>query len=169
MSELRAPLISFGLDDRDVAQPRWLWHGILAPGKITLLTSLWKSGKTTLLAHLLARRCHGGDFLGLAVAPGTSLIVSEEPRDLWPQRFHRHRLGKEVGVVSRPFTGRPTLAQLTQLNAQMMGLKQQRGVDLVVFDTLAMFLPTADAHPTRGDRSFVELLEASIELASPFR
>ena len=31
------------------AQPkRWVWDGMLGPGQITLLTSMWKTGKTTL-------------------------------------------------------------------------------------------------------------------------
>ena len=34
---------------------QWLWHGYLARGKITALVSPPKTGKTTLLAHLLAR------------------------------------------------------------------------------------------------------------------
>jgi hypothetical protein len=42
------------LEDQRPAMP-WLWHGYLAPGKVTLLTSEWKSGKTTLTAHLFAR------------------------------------------------------------------------------------------------------------------
>jgi hypothetical protein len=33
----------------------WLWHGYLLPGSVTLLTSVWKAGKTTLLSVLLAR------------------------------------------------------------------------------------------------------------------
>jgi hypothetical protein len=33
----------------------WLWHGYLAPGLVTLPTSQWKSGKTTLVAVLLTR------------------------------------------------------------------------------------------------------------------
>jgi hypothetical protein len=53
--------------DADKVAIPWIWHGLLAPGKVTLLTSLWKSGKTTLLAHLLAQR--GREFLGLAVTP----------------------------------------------------------------------------------------------------
>jgi hypothetical protein len=38
----------------------WLWHGYLAGGELTLLTSLWKSGKTTLLSVLLSRMRDGG-------------------------------------------------------------------------------------------------------------
>jgi AAA domain len=41
--------------DKTPAAPlSWLWHGYLAAGNVTLLTSQWKSGKTTLLAVLLA-------------------------------------------------------------------------------------------------------------------
>jgi hypothetical protein len=136
--------IVFGLEDDSLAPTVWLWHGLLAPGKLTLLTSLWKSGKTTLLAHLLAQRRRGGEFLGLAVTPGVSLVVSEEPRDLWPLRCRRHGLGQEVGVLNRPFGGRPTFAQLEQLGARLLELKKQRGLDLVVFDSLAVFLPVGN-------------------------
>src|SRR5947209_6964202 len=107
----RPAVITFGLDAEAVPAVPWLWHGMLAPGKVTLLTSLWKSGKTTLLAHLLARRRPqdpptvpaagnaepGCEFLDLAVAPGTSLVISEEPADLWPERRRRHDLGAELG------------------------------------------------------------------------
>lgn len=168
MAEIRSPVISFGLDDGEVPQTRWLWQGMLAAGKLTLLTSLWKSGKTTLLTHLLGRRRHGGDFLGLPVAGGVSLIVSEEPRDLWPQRFHRHRLGQEVAVVSRPFTGRPSYDQLSRLNAEIIGLKAERGLDLVVFDSLAMFLPERDENSAgrmvAALAPFIALAEAGLSV-----
>ena len=39
----------------------WLWQGYLARGSLTLLTSLWKAGKTTLLTGLLQRLGSGGD------------------------------------------------------------------------------------------------------------
>src|SRR5262249_28593224 len=48
----------------------WLWQGYLASGKITALISPPKSGKTTLLAHLLARLAQGGQLAGRAVMPG---------------------------------------------------------------------------------------------------
>jgi hypothetical protein len=46
------------------AELNWLWHGYLVPGRITLLTSLWKSGKTPLLAVLLAHMKAGGTLAG---------------------------------------------------------------------------------------------------------
>src|SRR5690349_1174832 len=33
--------------------PDWIWEGVAARAYITLLTALWKSGKSTLIAHLL--------------------------------------------------------------------------------------------------------------------
>lgn len=140
MSSL-ATFISFDPAADDLAQTHWLWHGLVAAGKVTLFTSLWKSGKTTLLAHFLARRQAGGEFLGLAVAPGGSLVVSEEPRDLWPTRCRRLGMGAGLSVLTRPFGGRPTLADFRQLHDQIVELRQQRPLDLVVFDSLAQFLP----------------------------
>jgi hypothetical protein len=136
-----ARFISFDPADDGSARTQWLWHGLVAAGKVTLFTSLWKSGKTTLLAHFLARRRAGGEFLGLAVAAGGSLVVSEEPRNLWPERRRRLGLGTELGVLTRPFSGRPTLADFQQLHEQIVGLRRERPLDLVVFDSLAMLLP----------------------------
>lgn len=47
----------------------WLWHGYLARGALTLLTSQWKSGKTTLVSLLLARMQTGGDLAGAPLLP----------------------------------------------------------------------------------------------------
>ncbi len=58
----------------------WLWEGYLAPGALTLLTSQWKSGKTTLVSILLAKLKTGGQLAGLSLAPGKAVVVSEEPR-----------------------------------------------------------------------------------------
>src|SRR5437899_475659 len=64
----------------------WLLPGFISRGNVTLLTSMWKAGKTTLLAHLLARRAKGLPLLGFPVTPGKTVVVSEEPRSLWNDR-----------------------------------------------------------------------------------
>ena len=122
------------------------------PGKLTLLTALWKSGKTTLLAHLLAQRRLGGEFLGLKVAAGHSVVVSEEPQDLWPMRHSQHRFGPELSIVPRPFAGRPTFVEFEQLGAQLIDIREQTGLDLVVFDSLAVFLPSRNENNAGSDR-----------------
>src|SRR5262245_60821532 len=87
----------------------WLWHGYLAAGNVTLLTSQWKCGKTTLLSILLARLMAGGLLAGLAVRTGRAVIVSEEGPDLWAARGRRLNLDGHAWMC-RPFRGRPTSA-----------------------------------------------------------
>ncbi len=71
----------------------WLWHGYLGAGRMTLLTSQWKAGKTTLLANLVARMARGGTLAGLPVAAAKVAILSEEGPSNWagalPQALHR--------------------------------------------------------------------------------
>jgi hypothetical protein len=125
-------------------EPRlsWLWDGYLAPGKITALISPPKSGKMTLLSHLLARLAQGGRLAGRAVAPGRALIVSEEAASDWDARCRQLALGPNLQFLCRPFRGaRPTDAQWLALIAGLEALHRQEALDLVVLDTLAPLLP----------------------------
>src|SRR5437899_518890 len=79
----------------------WLWHGYLAAGQLTLLTSLWKSGKTTLLAVLLARMRDGGQLLGMPVRCAKALVLSEEGATLWQMRRDRLAFGENAKVICR--------------------------------------------------------------------
>ncbi|HLW66966.1 MAG TPA: AAA family ATPase [Gemmataceae bacterium] len=119
----------------------WLWHGYLAPGNMTLLTSQWKSGKTTLLSVLLARMRTGGMLAGLEVRPGPAIVVSEESRTLWKSRHAALRFGDNVRWLCRPFQGRPRPEQWLALIDHMLAARAQRGLELVVIDPLAAFLP----------------------------
>src|SRR5688572_20679154 len=88
----------------------WLWDGYLAPGNVTLLTSQWKAGKTTLLTGLLRALEGGGSFLDRPLAAGRALVVSEESVKHWNDRLKRIPLGRHVELLSRPFGGgRPTV------------------------------------------------------------
>jgi hypothetical protein len=126
------------------AQPgtSWLWHGYLAPRKVTALISPPKSGKTTLTSLLLARFAQGGQLAGLAVAPGQALVVSEEGASDWDARCRQLALGQNVQFLCRPFQGaRPTAAQWLALVAGLETLHRQEALDLVVIDALATLLP----------------------------
>ncbi len=122
-------------------EPPWVWRGYLARGHITLMTSQWKMGKTTLLAVLLSRMAAGGALAGLGVASGRAAVVSEEPHSLWAPRIKRLGLGRQVCLISRPFPGKPTLAQWLELLAHLRTLHRQYGLALVVIDTLGELLP----------------------------
>src|SRR5437588_2117700 len=83
----------------------WLWHGYLARGNLTLLTSLWKAGKTTLLAGLLRGLAAGGTFLDCACAPAKALVVSEESPEHWAARLRTIPVGPHARLLARPFRG----------------------------------------------------------------
>jgi hypothetical protein len=122
------------------AATQWIWEGFLAPGQITLFTSMWKSGKTTLLAHLLAQRQKPGLLLERAVSPGLSAIVSEETASLWHARHVKLGLGDNWFYL-RPFVATPSRSQWAEFTEHLASLKQSDGVDLVVIDPLSHFLP----------------------------
>jgi hypothetical protein len=122
---------------------RWVWHGYLASGNVTLLVGPWKAGKTTLLSVLLARLAAGGTLAGLAVRPGRAVVLSEEDPDLWRDRAARLGLGDHVTVLSRPFRGRrPTRDQWHQLIDSLVGRHEAVGFEVLVVDPLADFLPS---------------------------
>ncbi len=120
----------------------WLWRGYLAPGQLTLLTSLWKSGKTTLLAVLLARMNDGGEFLGMPVRPAKVLVLSEENAALWRMRQERLPLGEHAQFILQPFAGKPTDAAWQALLDQTANVLGTEGGRLLVIDTVATLMPT---------------------------
>jgi hypothetical protein len=119
----------------------WLWNGYLARGSLTLLTSVWKAGKTTLLAGLLQRLGDGQPFLGRACAPARALILSEESPQLWAERSRVLPVGPNCRLVARPFLTRPTPETWRGLVDFALDLRAADEIDLVVVDPLAAFLP----------------------------
>jgi hypothetical protein len=119
----------------------WIWRGLLGPGQITLMTGLWKTGKTTLLSHLLSRRRMGGNLLDLPVARGATAVFTEESAAQWLERARRLAFSPDICFFCRPFVGRPTQTQFEDMIAHLLNLRHRRGVDLAVFDPLTCFVP----------------------------
>lgn len=127
----------------DQSQPQvdWIWQGYLARGAMTLLTSQWKAGKTTLLSVLLARLAGDGQLAGLTTAKSKAAIVSEERLESWRRRHDRLQFGDNLVFLCRPFSARPTYEHWLALIDQLARLGEERGVELVVIDPLSPFLP----------------------------
>jgi hypothetical protein len=119
----------------------WLWDGYLAAGNVTLLTSPWKAGKTTLIALLLARMKAGGVLGGQAVRSGRVVVVSEESRTQWLRRAEKLHLEDHVCWLCRPFRRRPTPDDWLGLLDHIAELHRRHGLDLLVIDPWASFLP----------------------------
>jgi hypothetical protein len=123
------------------AGPDWIWQGLLARGMCTLLTGHGKAaGKTTLLSMLLDRRAGGGKLAGLNVAPGKTILVSEESQQIWEDRLRRHNFSGNVCICPQPFLGIPTREQWQALVEQIRSLHGTHGADLAVVDPLAPFV-----------------------------
>jgi len=120
---------------------KWLWHGYLAAGSVTLLTSMWKSGKTTLVSVLLARMKTGGTLAGRAVAAGRAVVISEEDLSMWAYRNQTLEFGPNVCWYCRPFMGRPSLEDWQALLDQIAREHEREPVDLLVVDPLAYLSP----------------------------
>lgn len=114
----------------------WVWEGVIAKGQVTLLTAMWKSGKTTLIGYLLRDIGRGSGLvrvpLGIKV-----LVISEENEDHWRHRCQQLGLTSDVHVILRPFAGKPTLKEWTDFVLNTSERVRQHGYGLVVFDTLA--------------------------------
>jgi AAA domain/Bifunctional DNA primase/polymerase, N-terminal/Primase C terminal 1 (PriCT-1) len=129
------------------APPRadeWLWRGYLPAGGITLLSALWKAGKTTLLAHLLRALSAGGEFLGQPIRPARVLYISEEGERHWVRRRDDLALGDHVGFYLQPFASKPAPDLWGSFIAQLKVDVETHHFDLVVFDTLAKLWPVAE-------------------------
>lgn len=64
----------------------WIWEGFIREGNLTLLSAVWKSGKTTLLSHLLKAMDKGEKLAGKRVNQVKTFLLSEEIEALWAER-----------------------------------------------------------------------------------
>lgn len=119
----------------------WVWEGILARRRITLLSAAAKAGKTTLLAMLLREMNAGGHLLGCEVHPARSLIITEEGADEWILRRERFDLGRNALAACLPFLAKPTYAQWGTLISETLAVVGGDQLDLVIFDTLSHLWP----------------------------
>lgn len=145
--DFEPPAVLWGPDNLTAAAGPpvpWLWHGFLRPGAVTLLTSEWKSGKTTLASVLLARLGSGGALAGLALGRGRAIIVTEEDPSLWQGRAQALGIGAHVGWCCRPFRGRPSLKTWQCFIDYLVELHERDPLALVIIDPLAAFLPGSE-------------------------
>jgi hypothetical protein len=126
------------------ASANWLLHGYVARQSITLLTSLWKAGKSTWLANLVKAMSQGETLAGLSVAAGNVLVVSEESAALWAGRRDKLGISDHALFYLRPFLGRPDMPRWEGFIEHLARLVRQRDLSLVCFDTLAALSPCND-------------------------
>jgi len=90
---------------------------------------------------LLSRLKAGGTVGGLPLRAGKAAVVTEEDAGIWLQRSRNLDFGRHVCWFCRPFRGQPTVRGWQALIDCLCDLRRQHGIDLVVIDPLASFLP----------------------------
>ncbi|MCI0683965.1 MAG: AAA family ATPase [Gemmataceae bacterium] len=67
----------------------WLWDGIIVRGNLTLLTSVWKSGKSTLVSLLLDRRREADCCSAAGFSRVRRWSSARSRKELWASRLRR--------------------------------------------------------------------------------
>lgn len=119
----------------------WLWEGYLPRGGVTLLSALWKVGKTTLMAHVLRAFATTGEFLGRPIRASRVLYISEEGIQHWVRRRDAMGLGDHIGFSIQPFATKPGMAGWVAFVESVRKAIIEFGFDLVIIDTLAKLWP----------------------------
>lgn len=118
----------------------WEWEGFIAAGCTSLMTGLWKCGKTTLIGHLIRARGTGGNLAG-KVTSGKVLVVTEEGSGLWARRRDDLGIGDHASFILRPFVAKPSNIEWRRFVEYLAGLVQSDGYGLVILDTFGAVAP----------------------------
>jgi hypothetical protein len=145
---------------------RWLWKGYLARGGITLMSALWKAGKTTFLAHLMRAMAEGGEFCGLPIDPGRVLCVTEESESRWADRRDSLGLRDHIEFLIRPFGSKPRWERWQEFLTYLEALCQKKPYDLIIFDTLVNLWPVRDENDAAQVQSALMPLHKVAEQSS---
>lgn len=127
------------------ANDKWLWDGYISRGGVTMLSALWKAGKSTLLSHMLrAFDGRASEFLGQKITAARVLYVSEEHEELWAERRDELNIGDHVGMICRPFRGRPSPGEWAAFLGSLTNTVIEHRFDLVIMDTISKLWPVRE-------------------------
>ena len=117
---------------REQTPVEWLWEGFLAKGQSTIISSLWKTGKTTLICWLLNSIGNQEQFLGKDTKNVNVLIISEESEAIWANRKEEHQLGTNIWLSCRPLNRKTNTQQWIQFISKTAEFCVQNQIELVI-------------------------------------
>lgn len=117
----------------------WVWEGFLAKKHLTLLSALWKAGKTTLITNLLKVMQQEGSLAGQKTHKANVLILSEESGTIWARRRDEHNITLPVWILSRPIRRKLGYNEWVALLEQTSWFCKENEIDLFIIDTLSAF------------------------------
>lgn len=115
----------------------YLWEGVIAKGRISILAAFAKAGKTTLISHLLKQMSDGGELADRLVSPTKVLILTEESQSDWLERKKELGLGDNIYIQCYPVLGALNEKQWMSLMSEVKSYCESKGIELVIFDTIS--------------------------------
>jgi len=119
----------------------WLWDGLLPTGTLTVLGAYMKVGKSTLAYDLALSVARGQPFLEFPTKQGGVLIFALEEK-----REHTVNRLRDYGVTEddRIWMERPPVPRTTSLYKEVRTFIEDKGIALVIIDSLARFAMLKD-------------------------
>ena len=131
--------------DRSIPINDWYWYGYVKPGQTTLITALWKSGKTTLLSCLLRALETGGEFCGQNIKQARALYISEETDCSWVNRAETFFFNPEYhGWILKPAGTQDSFEAWEAFILLCKDIMEKHGFNILITDTLASLWPVKD-------------------------
>lgn len=122
---------------------KWLWENYIARGHITLLSALWKSGKSTFIRCLLKSMCENTEFCGEPTTRANVLVLSEESDDEWWEAKEDFSITKKenIFILPRAIIKKPNKKEWEDLVLEIQSFCILHEISLVIIDTIATFMP----------------------------
>lgn len=127
----------------DYVPIEWFWYGYIAPFRKTIFVASPKSGKTTLMSHLVKGFSGRTASVGPKVLPTTTLIVTEEHEDLWKRRRDTLDIDGSKVWIQRIFRAKDLL-DWKQTCLDIAKFCREKDVKCVIIDTLSSLWPVDD-------------------------
>jgi len=139
-NKIRFPYIS--VTKLEVNNPEtFVWEDMIARGRMTVLHSPPKLGKTTLVSQMLAAINRGEQFLRRATSRGPVFVCSEEAPGQWLDRAEELGLDDTIYVHCRPEILPGDWAGWSQLVIDTLFQAKDLDVQMVILDTINDFWP----------------------------
>ena len=125
-------------------QIEWLWDGFLARGHITLLSALWKAGKTTLLAELFRCMQEEITLAGQKTHKCKVLFLSEERESQWVLRREEKKLSLPIHILCNPLKRKLKYEEWVAWIEKAANYCTENEISLAVIDTMTTFSSVTD-------------------------
>jgi len=122
----------------------WLWEGFIAKGHITLLSALWKAGKTTLVAELFRNMQDEGSLAGQKTNKCRVLYLSEEREAQWVERREEKKITLPIYVLCNPLKRKLKPEEWVQWIEKAADYCVANDLSLAVIDTVTTFSSVTD-------------------------